>query len=695
MASDCLRTFLRRLRSVLGPEADDGVSDTQLLQRFVSQRDETAFEVLVWRHAGLVLNVCARWLSQSQDTEDVFQATFLTLARKAGSVANGKALGGWLARVAYRVVLRLRTRAAREVPAAPGCFDPPAPPAADRAVGADLRPILDEEIRRLPEKYRVPVVLCYLEGRTTQEAAQQLGCARGTICSRLSWARQRLRDRLTRRGLAISTAVLVSVLQPRTASAALVSATVQSAVAFSTGQVAARGRAVALAEGVLRTMLLTRLKMTAALVLALGALVLGVGLCRQGVSSAKPASEEAPVLIAGKGDSVRLPPDHLARLGLQTEAAQARKAEPRLLRWPGSLAIDPDQLFRVRCRFAPAEVVEIGKADGSPDRSLQPGDRVRKGQLLAVFRSSDVRAKKIELLNALLQLSLDEEILERTEKSQGAVPEVVILNARRNVLADQSTVARIQSALTTWDIPEADIKAVQAEAERVGKGKREHPVGLGEQWARVELRAPSDGTIVERNIALHEVVTDSSVALFQIANLDRLKVLVQVSEADLPILEALTPEMRRWTIQPVGPDAPAVQGRIESIGILIDPNLGTALVTGVVDNARGRLRAGQFITASITLPRTTDEVILPATAVVEAEGRTYVFVQPDAKQAVYEQRRVLVMRRGPDVVHIRSRLTPEQEQQGFQTLRAGERAITVKATELKALLDDLKSRAGR
>jgi RNA polymerase sigma factor (sigma-70 family) len=350
-----------------GPEADDSVSDTQLLQRFVSQRDETAFEVLVWRHAGLVLNVCARWLPQSQDTEDVFQATFLALARKAGSVANGKALGGWLARVAYRVVLRLRARTARDAPSAPNCFDPAAPEVADRGVGSDLRPVLDEEIRRLPEKYRVPVVLCYLEGRTTQEAAQVVGCARGTICSRLSWARQRLRDRLNRRGLAMSTAALVSVLAPGTASAVLVSATVKAAVAFTSNQSAARvlpGRAVTLAEGVLRNMLLTKVKMTAAIILVLGFLGLGAGLCQQGGQSEKPGTENAPVLITGRGDSVQVPANHPARAGLQTAEVQARLAEPRVLRWPGSLALDPDHLFRVHCRFPPAEVVEIGKAEG-------------------------------------------------------------------------------------------------------------------------------------------------------------------------------------------------------------------------------------------------------------------------------------------------------------------------------------------
>jgi cobalt-zinc-cadmium efflux system membrane fusion protein len=698
MVSEHLHTFLVRLRHVLGSEADGGVSDTQLLQRFVSQRDATAFEVLVWRHAGLVLDICGRWPLQSQDTEDVFQATFLTLARKAGSIANGNALGGWLTRVATRVVQRLRGRADRLNPTALGCLDPPAP-AAERGIESDLRPILDEEIRRLPEKYRVPVVLCYLEGRTTQEAAQQMGCARGTICSRLFWARQRLRAQLTRRGLALSTAALVSALEPGRVSAALVSATVKAAVAFASGQGLGGtlpGRAVTLAEGVMRTMLFTRLKMIAALGLVLGVLGLGAGLCQQGIQPEKTGSGETPTLVTGRGDGVRLPPNHPARVGLQTTEVQARLREPQVLRWPGSLAFDPDYLMRVRCRFPSAEVVELGKADGvTPERPLQPGDRVRKGQLLAVLRSSDVRAKKIELLDALLQLALDEEILAKAEKAEGAVPEIALLTARRNVLVDQNAVARNLNILAAWNLPEADIKAVEAEADRISKGKGKRDPEKEKQWARVELRAPIDGTLVERNLALHENVVDTSVNLFQIGNVDRLRVVVQVPEGDLPILEALPPERRRWTIQTAGSDPVTVQGRIEQIGVLIDPNLGTAVVSGDIENPQYRLRPGQFITASISLPRTTDEVVLPVSALIEADGRTWIFVQPDPKQAVYEQRRVLVVRRGPEVIHLRSRLTPEQEREGYQTLRPGERAVTAKVTELKALLDDLKGRGGR
>src|SRR5262245_5809792 len=195
-----LGTFLRSLcrRRGIPP---GGLSDARLLERWLDARDEAAFELLVWRHGPAVLGLCRRLLADAHDVEDAFQATFLALVRKAGSIGRQEAVGGWLYRVAYRVALRARAASARRrrETALP---ELPAPPAPDDLAWRDLRPVLDEEVERLPGRLRSAFVLCCVEGLSQEEAAGRLGCAPGTVSSRLTRARQWLRRRLARRGIA-------------------------------------------------------------------------------------------------------------------------------------------------------------------------------------------------------------------------------------------------------------------------------------------------------------------------------------------------------------------------------------------------------------------------------------------------------------------------------------------------------------
>jgi RNA polymerase sigma factor (sigma-70 family) len=195
-----------------------GLTDAQLLHRFLTKRDGAAFELLVWRHGPMVLRVCRRILRDAHGAEDAFQATFLTLACKAGSIGNQEVVSSWLYKVAYRIALRAKAsatkRATHEQPLvdclAGGSIAPP-----DEAAWRELGPLLDAEVRRLPEKYRAAFVLCYLEGKTNEEAARELGCPKGTILSRLSRARERLRKRLNQRGLALSGMVFPLLLDPK------------------------------------------------------------------------------------------------------------------------------------------------------------------------------------------------------------------------------------------------------------------------------------------------------------------------------------------------------------------------------------------------------------------------------------------------------------------------------------------------
>jgi RNA polymerase sigma factor (sigma-70 family) len=188
------------------------LTDRQLLERFASQRDEEGFTQLVQRHGPMVLGVCRQILGQEQDAEDAFQATFLVLWSKARSIRSGEALPNWLFNVATRLAKRLRAVTQRRHAHEVALVEPA--PSKPRPLGesANLGLILFEEIGRLPDKYRLPFILCYLEGRTNKQAAQQLGCPPGTVFSRLARAREQLRIRLTRRGLAISGAVLAAAL---------------------------------------------------------------------------------------------------------------------------------------------------------------------------------------------------------------------------------------------------------------------------------------------------------------------------------------------------------------------------------------------------------------------------------------------------------------------------------------------------
>lgn len=272
-----IQSAMEQVHRLIGPGASAALADTQLLADFVARRDEKSFEVLVWRHSGLVLGTCGRVLRDSHAAEDAFQATFLVFARKASSIGRGESLAGWLHRTATRIALRSLAKS-RRTHAHP-LPDVPNRESNDSPEWSDLRPVLDEEIGRLPEKYRVPFVLCYLEGQTNEAAAKQLGCPKGTILSRLARGRDWLKSRLLRRGIALSAFAI-----PTTANAStpLVTSTVAAAIPFAAGTALAglvSPTVANLTQGALNAMILSPLKFAAAAVLlgsvALAATALG------------------------------------------------------------------------------------------------------------------------------------------------------------------------------------------------------------------------------------------------------------------------------------------------------------------------------------------------------------------------------------------------------------------------------------
>lgn len=256
---------LTKLLDYLRRDAVDPASDGELLSRYVATRDEGAFEQLVRRHGPLVLGTARRVLRDGHAAEDVFQAAFLALSRKAHSLKHGGAIAGWLHQVTLRAALRARPK-------------PPPTPAtlsyvddASRTVElSELRSALDEEVARLPERQRLAVLLCYLGGKTIDEASRQLDCPRGTILSRLASARDRLQRRLTRRGYGMPAAGIATLWAADTVPAVtsnLIALTLRTA-----GPVAVR-----LTEGVLHAMVMTKVKVAATVILASGLLVVGVG----------------------------------------------------------------------------------------------------------------------------------------------------------------------------------------------------------------------------------------------------------------------------------------------------------------------------------------------------------------------------------------------------------------------------------
>jgi RNA polymerase sigma factor (sigma-70 family) len=312
MATHSLHPLLHYLRRLSGgPAGDSDLDDAQLLRRFLTQHDETAFTAIVQRYGAMVWGLCVRRLGETAEAEDAFQATFLVLVRKAPSLHRPQLLGPWLYGVAYRTALKVRGRrarlTARETMLPEHAADISSAEQTE-AIWHDLRPVIDEEVNRLPEKYRQPVLLCYLQGLSSEEAAQRLGCAKGTVFSRLSRARDLLRQRLSRRGLGVSAGALLAVLTTNAASramppTALTENTIRMSHSFAAGTAGQSLSAplAALVEGVLHSMFLSKVKLVVVVLLALGVVGSGAGFVAHrtvaGQPSAKP--DRASVLPGG------------------------------------------------------------------------------------------------------------------------------------------------------------------------------------------------------------------------------------------------------------------------------------------------------------------------------------------------------------------------------------------------------------
>jgi RNA polymerase sigma factor (sigma-70 family) len=268
MAIRQMNRIIENLRQTVLVRDGAGRTDAQLLDCFIARQEESAFEAIVRRHGPMVLSVCRRILRNSHDAEDAFQATFLVLVRKAATLKSKELLANWLYGVAYQTALKARAVAAKHQARQRQVNEMPEPEMVQQDLRQDLQPLLDQELNSLPDKFRVPIVLCDLEGKTRKEAAQQLGLPEGTLSSRLARARTRLARKLARHGIVFSGGAIATILSQNAASAcvpaALLATTVQAATSIAAGKAAATAvvsaKVAALTEGVLKAMFLTKLK---------------------------------------------------------------------------------------------------------------------------------------------------------------------------------------------------------------------------------------------------------------------------------------------------------------------------------------------------------------------------------------------------------------------------------------------------
>jgi RNA polymerase sigma factor (sigma-70 family) len=400
---------LRYLRQFAGAPSSAGAADAQLLERFVSWHDQAAFAALVQRHGPMVFGLCRRLLPNLHDAEDAFQATFLILARKAASIRKRCAVGPWLYGVAYRTALKARARSAHRRERETPLVDLPALEPLSEWAWRELKLVLDEEIQRLPTRYRVSVVLCYLEGLTYTEAARQLGCPPGTVSGRLARARELLRSRLLRRGFTLSAGLLggqqTAEAAPASVPLALVHSTVAASASTATGPAVAgafSARVVALAEGVHKAMLLTRLKIMTAVLLVAG--LAGVSGVAYRLQAQAP---RGPGIKADDRQSLEKQIEELRR-----EIEQLKRNQPLTIPSP-RLPVQPaevEKLKRLHQQIQGLEKIEEGL------KLLKSGTAGNRADRAAVEDFAKAFTKLREQLTIKPRVGLSEDVIKQLDK---------------------------------------------------------------------------------------------------------------------------------------------------------------------------------------------------------------------------------------------------------------------------------------
>ncbi len=543
---------LRRLEHLLRDGIAGDLSDSDLIERFLSSGDsarEAAFTALVERHGPMVFRVCRQTLLDHHAAQDAVQATFLVLARHAGAIRKRTSVSSWLFGVARRAAARIRMDEARrqhhELRRAARL---PALTSGDRELAdADLYPELHAEIERLPQKYRVPIVLCYLDGLTHEQAASRLRWPLGTVKTRLTRGRERLRARLEKHGRP------ALLLQPASALRAGHAAELPEHVASAISEAACRYGAtgalgwpvstlvIKVTQGVLRSMLIHKLKLA-------GVVVSGLFLIGFGAVAAQRASRNADA-----GQTV-------AAIGSRTDS-------PSTLELHGTIDLVPDMVVRVHTRF-----------DCRVDKVLVDlGQTVKKGDPLVEVFSTELAEAKRDYLEASSEWDrhrIATKDLARTGALATAVSEA-------NNAASQSRLkaAHAKEKLGVYGLTAQEINAAEKED--------------AIQKARMILRAHSEGMVVERNVVPGNFY-DSRDTLMTVARLDPLWVVGSVGEADaqrLKVGQSLTVTI------PYGNHP--LKSKVEYIDAQVDPETHRVKFRTSIPNPGLELKPGLFVRLAV------------------------------------------------------------------------------------------------
>jgi multidrug efflux system membrane fusion protein len=556
------------LRRAVAPGGDT-LTDADLLGRFADDRDGAAFESLVWRHGPIVYGVCRRVLGHTQDAEDAFQATWLILARKAGAVRRRAAIGPWLYQVARRVALRAQAR----VVTLPLPVELVAAPCADEPERCDLRQVLTDEIGRLPARYRTAMVLRYLEGRTTAEAAAALGCPPGTVVSRLAWARRRLKSRLAARGLGLATALAAVDVGDAVGAvpARWVVAAAGAAGAFAAGS--RSGRPAALAMEVLRSMLFSKLRVGA--VVVLGAMATGVGLLLAGPMPGQPDvpnTAPAPVEV--------------------TVIRPIRKTVEQAIDFTGRI-------------MASATVEVRPRVTGQIEKvAFRPGSTVKKGDRLITLDArafqADVRKAEAEFLRADARRKNADESLTRGEKliSRGGVSETEL--SQFKATSDEARAGQL-AAKAALERAQLDLDATNITAPIDGQtGRLLLDVG--------NLAGPTTSLVTI-------VATDPVCAAFNIDERSYQRLRPALQKGAVTVLMGLS-----------GQDAPTWRGKVDFVDNQADARTGTIQARATFANADGAILPGLFAHVRVIVGESKVEWLVPAAAVRMDGDRASVLV---------------------------------------------------------------------